>query len=517
MRNGALCVLLVLGLSTSSSAARALTYSILDRLCIPDAVAVPRIEKRAPIPIGCELVDCCPGCPATGPLELRVSIDATIVTGAELRFEGLADADLKRLKVSGTAKREGERILLRAGTARITGIPYPSSASGTTAFLQPLIARDAVKRMPSQPAGPGAGGITDHITLQQFRGPFLVNSFNWGFAILPCRKPPKPPTASWDKLKIDGIAAGDEVIVMMDARTGSGCQDGSAGIASEQLFASTGETVHPNLLSPAAGCNSEIAIFSKNHAMKWETAVPWTDNPGDVHTVTLDPLIKAEVNIWVMDDTTAALALTHFNKARDLFRENRVGVLFEPKIRKLPDATAAQTVRNGVDPYSWDCLALDPIKATSSFYTANALNIYYVDMPVGGKNCAIKPTPGACVYDTTAYPPGDANITFLGTAASLTTLAHELGHAYGLRPAKCKGHTEGIPGFASDNLMCTGPSCVNRSKLTLGQVFRMNTYADEGWGGTMLIPNNVPSRVPRLCKPDAPHSAVCPALNLQWP
>lgn len=517
MRTGALPILLLLGLSTSFSAAHALTYSILDRLCIPDAVAAPRIDKRAPIPIGCELVDCCPGCPGAGPLELRVNIDATIINGAELRFEGLSDTDLKGLKVSGAAKRQGERILLRAGATRITGVPYPNTTSGATAILRPVIAAGAAKRMPSQAARPGFDRVTDHITVQQFRGPYLVNSFNWGFAILPCRKPPTPPTALWDKLKIDGIAAGDEVIVMMDARTGSGCQDGSAGMASEQLFASAGETTHPNLLSPAAGCNSEIAIFSKNHAMKWETAVPWTDNPGDVHTVTLDPLIKAEVHIWVMDDATAAVAETHFNEARDLFRENRVGVLFEPKIRKLPDATAAQTVRNGVDPGSWDCLALDPIKATSAFYTANALNIYYVDMPVGGKNCAIKQTPSICTYSATAYPPGDANITFLGTVASLTTLAHELGHAYGLRPAKCKGHTEGIPGFGSDNLMCTGTSCINRSKLTLGQVFRMNTYADEGWGGTMLIPNNLPSRVPRLCKPDAPHSAACPALNLEWP
>jgi hypothetical protein len=329
----------------------------------------------------------------------------------------------------------------------------------------------------------------------------------------------------FDTLRINGLAAGEDAVVMMDALEATGCRDGGGGSLTENVFVSTGTTTHPNLMAPA-GCNTELAIFTKNNAMKWETAVPWTNNLGDVHTVTLDPVIRPEVHIWVMDDATAARAQTHIDKAIEIYRDNRVGVLFQPIIKKLSEVAtdpvaAAETVRSGIDPIWWDCLdgpdtGLSAIKA-QPFYKANKLNVYYDDRAIGGKNCAIKRTPGLCTYSTTQFPPGDANITFLGTAATLTTLAHELGHAYGLRPAKCKGHTEGVTGFGSDNLMCTGSSCTNRSKLTLGQVFRMNTYANEGWGGTMLIPNDIPTRVPRLCKPDFAHSATCPTLSLPFP
>jgi hypothetical protein len=59
----------------------------------------------------------------------------------------------------------------------------------------------------------------------------------------------------------------------------------------------------------------------------------------------------------------------------------------------------------------------------------------------------------------------------------------------------------------------TGP----RNKLTLGQVFRMNTHKD-GWGGTMLIPNNIPKRVAQTCFPNQPPpGAGCPALEHPWP
>lgn len=516
--SAALFRLLVISLGAIPMTATALQHSELDRICIADAVPVPLIEKRVPIPIGCALVDCCPGCPAKGPIELRVHIDASIVTSAELTFEGISASNLGRLSVSGAGRLDNDRFLLREGTTRITGIL--AGDRNAVAILRPVIRRDAAKRLRTTGAEPTVASVTDQITVQQFRGPFVVNRFDWEFWIERCKIHTKPPTVQWDKLRITGLASGDDAVVMMDGRMSTGCQDGGLGTTSEQVFTSTGETTHPNILSPATGCNSELAIFSKNKAMKWEINVPWSDSAGEIRTVALDPVIEPEVHIWVMNDAALATAQLHFDKARELYRDNRVGVLFKPNIRKLPDATAMQIVRNSVHPVSWDCLDLGPIKNTldpitnqPAFYTPKTLNIYYVDTAVGGKNCAIKTTPGGCTYDTSAHQPGDANITFLGTVASLTTLAHEIGHAYGLRPAACKGHLDSIP----DNIMCSGGYCSNRSKLTLGQVFRMNTYADEGWGGTMLIHNNLSSRTGRLCKPNDLHTATCPALELRWP
>jgi hypothetical protein len=64
--------------------------------------------------------------------------------------------------------------------------------------------------------------------------------------------------------------------------------------------------------------------------------------------------------------------------------------------------------------------------------------------------------------------------------------------------------------------MCTGATCSpDRKAFTPGQVFRMNTHSDF-WGGTMLIPNNLPSRTPRACAPDVADN-LCPALDLPWP
>jgi hypothetical protein len=58
-------------------------------------------------------------------------------------------------------------------------------------------------------------------------------------------------------------------------------------------------------------------------------------------------------------------------------------------------------------------------------------------------------------------------------------------------------------------------STIPRTTLSLGQVFRMNTHGD-GWGGTMLIRNNIPVRVPQPCFPHLSGPA-CPQLKVPWP
>jgi hypothetical protein len=509
---------LALSAALAPSASSALPYTILDRLCIGELLEPPPF-RTAPVPVGCELVDCCPGCPGAGALEWRVNIDSGYLSGAEVRFEGLTANELKQLKLTGKAKLAGDRILLGPGPSRIRGLPRRGGDAVPVGLIQPFASKESAARLSSLFAKgklPETESITDHLLVQQYLGPNLVNSFDWRFVFWWCRKPPVPPQPGKDKLKVQGIAPGDEVVVLMDARTSAGCQDGT-GSSLQWVFKTTGEhTFADNLLSPGS-CNSEIAIFSKKHAMKWETAVPWTNTAGDVHSVTLDPLLEPEVHIWVVDDATAAIAQQHFDKARDLFLDNRVGVQFKPRIRKLSDVSADpnafQIVKNGINSTGSTCLDAISVIKTTTFYTANTLNVYYVDRSFTGKNCAIKSTPTSCPSSAAM---GDANITYVGSTASLTTLAHELGHAYGLRPAICQGHTEGVPGFGPDNLMCTGSTCSNRSTLTLGQVYRMNTHIDL-WGGTMLIPNSIPARAPRPCAPNAPLSNVCPRLNLQWP
>lgn len=501
-------------LSAFSPVALALDYGMTSRICLAEAIP---FDKQAPVPVGCEIIDCCPGCPGAGPIEWRITLDAKIMTRAELRFEGLGARELRKLKIGGAAKLDGERILLSPGGARISGLPYEPGAQPAVGLLRASAPAKSAKRMSSAFGPRGPQSITDEVLVQQFLGPVLVNSFNWRINIRPCIRPPRPPLGSGeDKLKLTGNDAGDEVVVMLDGRTTEGCRDGSTSSLPEWVFSSTGESPLGNVLSPGS-CNSEVAVFSKKHAMKWEKAVStWTDSPGDVHTTPLDPLIEAAVHIWVADDVTADLARTHIENARVLYLGNRVGVKLVDKIQKFADVSNSPPdpmgiISAGVDDEGIDCLALGPIQG-SALYVSNALNVYYVNKGFKGRNCAIKYPPTVCPANPSWYPRADGNITFIGTWANSTTLAHEIGHAYGLRPALCGGHTS-----VYDNLMRdTGDT--ERTTFTLGQVFRMNTHAEPSWGGTTLIPNNLSAtRVGRDCAPDAPRSATCPSLMLSWP
>ena len=330
--------------------------------------------------------------------------------------------------------------------------------------------------------------------------------------------------ASQDKLMIEGIAPGDEVVVMVFGRTSAGCLSGKSSPA-QTTFSTTGEVLLGNMLSKG-NCVSKVAVFSRNHAMKWQS-LNWTDRPGDVRTIKLDPLIDAALNIWVTTDAQKAAAEDHAQRAQDFFIQNRVGVRLVWKVRKLSEVpgapgNAAQIVHDGLSDAEFaDCNGLAPIRA-QPFYIAKTLNVYYVDMPqLAGRNCAIKVVPldpEKCFTSPEQdFVRADANITFIGNSADPTTLAHELGHAYGLRPISCGGHTHGSD-FPS-NIMIPDDdpnSTADRTKFTLGQVFRMNTHKD-GWGGTMLIPNNIPKRVPRPCFPEQPPNGGCPTLERPWP
>jgi hypothetical protein len=349
------------------------------------------------------------------------------------------------------------------------------------------------------------------------------------FPVLACAessKPPsspKPPASAQDTLKIEGIAPGDEVVVMLFGRTSAGCMNATSDPA-KTTFSTTGEVLLGNMLSKGR-CRSQVAVFSKKHAMKWQP-LNWTDRRGDVRTIKLDPLIDAALNIWVTTDEQKAAAERHAQKAQDLFIENRVGVRLVWKVLKLSEvpgapSDAAKIVHDGLsnDQFA-DCDGLGPIRK-QPFYVAKTLNVYYVDrQQLAGRNCAIKVVP---MDQDTCFKSAqedavraDGNITFIGNKADPTTLAHELGHAYGLRPISCGAHASG-PDFPS-NIMTPdddSTTTADRTKFTLGQVFRMNTHKDD-WGGTMLIPNNIPKRVAQTCFPSQADRA-CPPLETPWP
>jgi hypothetical protein len=493
-----LCLFFFAALGMHAADLMALNYKLVDRWCIEHLDRMPPfLGKRDPIPVGCEIIDCCPGCPGGGTLEWRIEVGKTVFEGAELRFEGLSPGTLQKLSISGGGKLDGDRIVLRPGTTILKGLPRTASGKVPVASLTPILVKDASaklvpllsKRKPS-PKDVDADKLVATITVRQLRGAFQVNDFRWRHVIGFCRV---PPVKAMDRLDVRSIAGGDNTVVMMDSRTASG----SAGCNNDQVLRSTGTTNLGNVLA-AAGCNSEISIFSATNAMAWESPVTtWTDNMGDVHTSSLQGIINMPVSVWIADTNAAvaAQAVNDMANANQLYAQNKVGVQFQPTFTNVSSNAGAVTTIGTAS-----CGAVAAIRA-SAFYSANALNIYYVNGAFTGENCA------------RTTPVGDGNISYLGTLANLATLAHEIGHALGLRPAGSGGHTNTVAGFGTNNVMWGG-GIAARDHFSLGQAFRMNTHTDV-WGGTMLINNGLRPGPGRACAP-LTTSDLCPALPADW-
>ncbi len=324
------------------------------------------------------------------------------------------------------------------------------------------------------------------------------------------------PSADADRLEISGIVGGEKVAVMIDGRRASGV----GGCVNDVVFRTTGSVELPNanLLAPA-GCRSEIAVFSSRNAMFLAKLDSLTNNADDLIKVKLKPIIRAPVHVWVADSTAQDTAKEHMARANVLYRINKVGVRFVPVFHNISaDANAVALVRGGIEIVNagngidYACKDLLSIQQSTS-YVEKTLNIYYVALNIGGRNCAIKATPTSCT-DFTDTTEGDGNITYIGRAADRSTLAHEIGHAFGLRPGPCGGHpTVEDDGITSRNIMA-GDGDGDSNRFTLGQVLRMNTHTDQ-WGGTMLIKNGLRPGPGRACPPRK-KTGACPALRKDW-
>jgi hypothetical protein len=315
-----------------------------------------------------------------------------------------------------------------------------------------------------------------------------------------------------DGLSIENIVGGDNVVVVMDSRASAG----PAGCRNDEVLRTTGELAVGNVLA-AAGCNSEIAVFGAENAMVLSFPA-WTDTVGDIHTITMKPIIDVPLSVWIANAAAAERAPLDVANATWIYRKNKVGVQFVPTYHLVStDPRAVATIGKSCDSIGWI--------RRSAWYTPNTLNIYYVENITPPP--ALAALPGAqhldglnCDRFGDGNIKGDANITFIRRRANLASLAHEIGHAFGLRPGPQGGHTNNnVPGFGSNNVMWNdrynGRFADTRDHFSLGQAFRMNTQFDE-WGGTMLIANGLRPGPSRTCPPLIPPSDICPPLALDW-
>ena len=311
--------------------------------------------------------------------------------------------------------------------------------------------------------------------------------------------------AAADELRIENIAGGDNVVVLMDSRGAAG----PAGCRNDEVLRTTGQLALGNVLA-ANGCNAEIAVFAAANAMALSFPV-WFDSATDIHTITMKPIVDVPVSVWIANATAWERAPLDMANATWIYRKNKVGVQFVATYHLVSsDARAVATIGKSCDSIGW--------VRRSAWYTPNTLNIYYVEKVT---------LPGELAQPRWPYPPGlncdrfgdgdikgDANITFIGGNANLATLAHEIGHAFGLVPGREGGHTTRLPGFDPSNVMWTDSPPVQsnmRSHFSLGQAFRMNTQADG-----RLIANGLRPGPRRACPPLTSPSDICPPLALDW-
>lgn len=336
-----------------------------------------------------------------------------------------------------------------------------------------------------------------------------------------------PAFAQDDEVRIQGIDAGEQVRVMVNARkkSGDGCiarMNGSPLKGNEWDERNTNAAGLVRLGNLQSGCILTLAAFSKKRAMFLASFDDWKDEGGERRVVTMKPLIDVPIVIWITHKDLESVAHSQVKTASILYTENMVGFNFIPTFENVSgDPEKVKIIESALVTIkkNHDCSKVENLKkATVDVFRVNTLNVYYVKRDgFDGRNCAIMDSPKLCRHpELDEFPKKDGNVTFIGAGLNLPRLAHELGHAFGLRPAVCGGHVDKLPSF-ENNIMGGGGD--KRNWFSLGQVFRMSTQEDK-WGGSMIIANKLrPVQDGRPCHllPLDASTESCPPLNLGSP
>lgn len=464
-------------------------------LCIQELV---RTRPIAPIPVGCEIVDCCPGCPADVPIDWRIGLAADAGVSLRLEFENLPEAVRRQLRIAGTARWvDGRRLDITPGEAFIRR--FPRTFAG-----RPPVARASVIVQTAGLATADRRRID--ITLQQFIGPVLVNELHVRRDLVNCRAVSPGP----DIVRLKNNATQDNAVILLDAQrapTGP-CQTADPIYrGNDEVWRGAGDVNVGNVLAPRS-CNSEVLVFSQNSAMQWlENVTAWTDATGDRVDVNLAPRWPVPVTIWVvrgpftttMGDGMGDHAAANVARASELYGSMNCGLTVHGTIT---DATANPQAPGQLRRRCSDGAGL---RAAIGF-TADRVNVYYIAEALKeGEETVVR---GAACGLVLPSPTADDRNTLLVSADHMDgeSLAHELGHALSLRDRNTSA-TPGAPNYLPTTNVMSGGG-IDRDSLTEGQCFRVNA-------GPLSALNRNGIRVgPTRACDDPIASATCPALSL---
>lgn len=445
------------------------------KLCTDPVVEIPPFVEW--VPVGCEAVDCCPGCPGIlDKLKWRIQVVGRPIESVALSFKRLPRDVAASLQLGGTAQGVAEKMVVGNGEGFIAGLPVEVAGRAPVARLTVTLSKswsqgqaaEVVSKQARALATPGTAGDvgdsserdTGYLVIEQFLGRYRVNEFKVKYQFQFCRK------VAGDRIVLHDNTSSDSASLYVDANRAGGC-------VNDEPHRGSGVVSMGDLL-PNGACRSEVVVFSDDDAMQLvENVTSWTQASNDTLDVNMTPRLMAPVSVWVARPGGLQTAIDDVDHANLLYNSNNSGIGFTPSFHDVSNDANATAI---IGP---NCASDPSAIEASAFYTPGQLNVYYVTGSFTG-----------CV------PDADYNVASIGTTSNNQTLAHEFGHSMGL------GHTNGS---SNDNIMVGGGQ--NRTHFYDGQSFRMNAHC-----GSSLNKNGVRVGPMRHCYDDAfGGTAFCPA------
>lgn len=400
-------VILVLGLAAGllvPTTSHAVRYDLLAELCLEEPRVIVDFELPR-VPVGCEVVDCCPGCPGPWPLDWLVQLDPG-VEHVDLTFEQTGPETLERVRIEGEAEWISENVLrVFPGETVLTGLAadpkggvpvvraeYGPPSRGELAGLD--LARAGFKT----PAGA-------RLQVQQLHEGIEVNRFDSQIRAGRCGESASPvPGSIEDVVRLTGHVGTEESVFLID-----GARPGASGIVcvNDEAYQVVESTTVGNLLPPGS-CNADLTVFSRGNAVIHSAETSWTAGSDVVGRFQTAWRVPAVVQVWVDVSVSQARAHTDLSIANYLFDRNRSGILLYPDIEAWPPTVLLPNLPEACTP-----AGLEHIRSIA--YEPGILNVYYTTQPVTAHNCM-----------------ADRNVIFVGTTADLVALTHAIGHSYSL-------------------------------------------------------------------------------------
>lgn len=414
---------------------------------VPDKPLVP--DRELPVPVGCEVIDCCEGCP--GPLLHDLQVSWEVKPGSELvlNFDKLDERAAKKIGIEGKGAWIGPGQLAVAGN-RVTLKGVPAGVTYRASLRLNQAAAKSVKADLDKKDGKQPGKkVFATAEINQFLGKYVVNNHRLKFRFRNCRF--EPGRGTQDKIVLDNNTGDDSAVILFDGRR--------AGCENDVVIRTNSVANMGNVLANEA-CRAETFVFSDDNAFAAiAPSTQWTPQTGDEQKFNLQPRLVVPVTVWIVQAGALERAQADIALANELYNTQHVGIMLDAVFTDVSNDNAATDLLNVMR-----CEDNANIRA-SKFFAQGRLNLYYSEQVLGSNGGEVRGR--ACFLSNNEDMVGVAGI------AVPETVAHEVGHSCTLRHPD----DDGVVYDSPTNLMISGG--VNRDNITEGQAFRVNMNINE--------------------------------------